>query len=261
MDILKKIVTYKEREVSLKSSKVSLEEIRGKASNAPKGFSFSDNIEKKVRQKTTAVIAEIKKASPSKGLICRNFDPCFIAKSYQSSGATCLSVLTDEKFFQGSIADLEAVRSAVDIPILRKDFIVDAYQIHEARLAGADCILLIAAILNIDQMLEFETVAQSHGMDVLVEVHDQAELKDALRLDTKLMGINNRNLRTFETNLNTTIDLVKNIPEDKIVVTESGIKNREDVRAMLQKEVFAFLVGEAFMREENPGEALASIFY
>jgi len=206
------------------------------------------------------VIAEIKKASPSKGVLREQFVPAEIAASYARHGAAALSVLTDAQFFQGSAAYLEQARAACALPVLRKDFIVDAYQVFEARAMGADCILLIAACLDDAQMADLEAQAQALGMGVLVEVHDGAELDRALRLATPLVGINNRNLRTFEVTLQTTLDLMKYVPGDRLLVTESGILVRADVKRMRDAQVHAFLVGEAFMRASDPGAALAAIF-
>ncbi|MEK6295123.1 MAG: indole-3-glycerol phosphate synthase TrpC, partial [Paraburkholderia tropica] len=208
-----------------------------------------------------AVIAEVKKASPSKGVLREHFDPAEIARSYAGHGAACLSVLTDVQFFQGSVAYLQAARAACDLPVLRKDFIVDPYQIVEARAMGADAILLIAAALEPAQMRDLEALAHSLGLAVLVEVHDRAELDHALTLKTPLIGINNRNLRTFETTLQTTIGMLDDVPEDRIVVTESGILSRADVEKMRALSVHTFLVGEAFMRAEQPGAELARMFF
>jgi indole-3-glycerol phosphate synthase len=206
------------------------------------------------------VIAEIKKASPSKGVIREIFDPEEIARAYAAYGATCLSVLTDVDFFQGSDLNLQLARKVCELPVLRKDFMVDSYQIAESRSLGADCVLLIVAALETDQLKELYQCALEYDLDVLVEVHDAQELDSALTLGSKLIGINNRNLKTFETSLQTTVDLLPNIPEDRIVITESGIHTHEDVQSMLENNVFGFLVGEAFMRQENPGQALAELF-
>ena len=215
----------------------------------------------KMNRGLPAIIAEIKKASPSKGVLRENFDPPAIAASYAAHGAACLSVLTDEQFFQGSAVYLEAARSACDLPVLRKDFIVDSYQVYEARAMGADCILLIVAALELGQMKELEATARSLGMAVLVEVHEAGELDAALELDTRLIGVNNRNLRTFETSLDTTLSLLARIPSDRLVVTESGITSGADVHVMRSHGVQAFLVGEAFMRAPDPGSALNSLFF
>ena len=207
-----------------------------------------------------AVIAEVKKASPSKGVLREHFVPADIARSYEAGGAACLSVLTDERFFQGSAAFLQQARAACGLPVLRKDFLIDTYQVVEARAMGADCILLIAACLDDGLMSELEACAFELGMDVLVEVHDGAELDRALRLKTPLLGVNNRNLRTFEVSLDTTLDLLERIPDDRLLVTESGILARADVQRMRSADVHAFLVGEAFMRAEDPGQALRDLF-
>jgi indole-3-glycerol phosphate synthase len=208
-----------------------------------------------------AVIAEVKKASPSKGVLREHFVPADIARSYARGGAACLSVLTDVRFFQGSVAYLEQARAACELPVLRKDFIVDPYQIVEARAMGADAILLIAAALSTPQMQDLEALAHSLGLAVLVEVHDEAELAEALTLKTPLIGINNRNLRTFETSIDTTLNMLERVPDDRIVVTESGILGRADVERMRERSVHTFLVGEAFMRAEDPGAELARMFF
>jgi indole-3-glycerol phosphate synthase len=208
-----------------------------------------------------AVIAEIKKASPSKGVLRADFHPADIAKSYAAHGAACLSVLTDEQFFQGSPAYLQAARAACDLPVLRKDFMIDTYQVYQARSWGADCILLIVAALELAQMQELEACAHALGMDVLVEIHGQDELDAALQLKTPLLGINNRNLRTFEVSLDNTLQLLDQLPADKLVVTESGILQRADVEIMRKANVHSFLVGEAFMRADNPGACLQQLFY
>ncbi|NLJ61856.1 MAG: indole-3-glycerol phosphate synthase TrpC, partial [Alcaligenaceae bacterium] len=215
----------------------------------------------KISQNQPAVIAEVKKASPSKGVIRENFNPTEIATSYAAHGAACLSVLTDMQYFQGSYDHLRQARAACALPVLRKDFMIDPYQIIHARAIGADCILLIVAALSLNQLLEFESLAHELGMDVLVEVHDQAELETALNMKSTLLGINNRNLRSFETSIQNTIDLLHLVPEDKLVITESGILNAEDVKTMRDHDVNAFLVGEAFMRQPDPGVALEQLFF
>jgi indole-3-glycerol phosphate synthase len=206
------------------------------------------------------VIAEIKKASPSKGVLRADFIPADIAQSYAEHGAACLSVLTDKQFFQGSVDFLKQARASCDLPVLRKDFMIDIYQVYEARAMGADAILLIAACLDDAQMAEMEAVARSLDMAVLVEVHDKAELERALKLKTRLVGINNRNLKTFEVSLQTTLDMLPDVPADRLLVTESGIQTPEDVLRMREAKVNAFLVGEAFMRSSEPGEALSKLF-
>ena len=222
---------------------------------------FIGAIQHKINQGQSAVIAEIKKASPSKGVLRADFIPADIAQSYAEHGAACLSVLTDAQFFQGSVDFLKQARASCDLPVLRKDFMVDAYQVYEARAMGADCILLIAACLDDAQMKDLEAIALSLDMAVLVEVHDAEELNRALKLKTPLVGINNRNLRTFEVTLDTTIGMLKDVPSDRILVTESGILTPADVQKMRDAKVNAFLVGEAFMRAPDPGQALADLFH
>jgi indole-3-glycerol phosphate synthase len=259
-DILERILAVKREEVQ--SGKSSLPEARLLAliDKADKPRGFSGAMQASVGAGRAAVIAEIKKASPSRGVLRADFRPAEIAQSYQTGGATCLSVLTDVQFFQGSNPYLQEARAACSLPVIRKDFIIDQYQVLEARSINADAILLIVAALDDVQLADLEAAAFDLGMDVLVEVHDAAELERALRLRTPLLGINNRNLRTFETRLDTTIELLSHIPADRLVVTESGILGREDVRRMRDADVHAFLVGEAFMRAEDPGAALASLF-
>ncbi len=260
-DILIKILNRKREEVAAlqaKKSQTELLQCLADESSATRGFVRA--IEAKINASYSAVIAEIKKASPSKGLIRENFIPSDIAQSYEKGGAACLSVLTDIDFFQGSDAYLQAARNACQLPVLRKDFVIDPYQIYEARCLGADAILLIVACLSDVQLNEFTALAHELGLDVLVEVHDQQELERAVDLPVRLMGINNRNLRTFETTLQTTINLLQYVPEDKIVVTESAIHLPEDVALMKQHQVHAFLVGESFMRAEQPGDKLADLF-
>jgi len=259
-DILKKILAVKVQEVAAAQAIKPLSAMRAEAAQAAPVRDFTAAIRNKIAAGQPAVIAEIKKASPSKGILRTDFRPAEIAASYAKHDAACLSVLTDEQFFQGSAGYLKQARAACSIPVLRKDFMVDAYQIHQARAMGADAILLIAAALSLAQMREFEALAHSLGMSVLVEVHDGAELDIALQLETPLIGINNRNLRTFEVRLQTTLDLLPRIPQDRIVVTESGILKAEDVRLMRQHRVQTFLVGEAFMRADDPGAELARLF-
>jgi indole-3-glycerol phosphate synthase len=259
-DILQKILTVKAQEVAAAKTVCSLETMRANAEQALPVRDFVGAIRGKMSANLPAVIAEIKKASPSKGVLRADFRPAEIAASYASHGAACLSVLTDAQFFQGSAEYLQEARVACSIPVLRKDFMVDFYQIYQARAMGADCILLIAAALSLAQMQEFEALAHSLGLGVLVEVHNKTELDEALQLTTPLIGINNRNLRTFEVNLQTTLDLLPHIPQERIVVTESGILGVEDVQRMRNHHVHAFLVGEAFMRAPEPGVALATLF-
>jgi indole-3-glycerol phosphate synthase len=259
-DILKKILAVKAQEVVAAQAANPLAQIRDEATQAAPPRDFVSAIRNKIAAEQPAVIAEIKKASPSKGVLRADFRPAEIAASYALHGAACLSVLTDKQFFQGDAEYLKQARAACAIPVLRKDFMVDEYQIYQARAMGADAILLIAAALNQEQMKEFETLAHSLGMSVLVEVHDGDELEVALQLETPLIGINNRNLRTFEVSLQTTLDLLPHIPQGRIVVTESGILKAEDVRLMRQHQVHTFLVGEAFMRANDPGVELAKVF-
>lgn len=258
--VLKKIVARKYQEVAERSAVVSISELQRRAAQqtAPRGF--VDAMINKIDAGQSAVIAEAKKASPSKGVIRTNFDPAAIAKSYQQGGAACLSVLTDADFFQGHEDYLIQARAACSLPVIRKDFIIDPYQIHEARAIGADCILLIVACLEDKQMADLNAAAIELGMDVLIEVHDQSELERSLPLGNTLVGINNRNLHNFETSLATTYDLLTMIPDDRVVVTESGIHSIDDVQAMRDHHVNAFLVGEAFMRAEQPGDKLAELF-
>ncbi len=259
-DILQKILTVKAQEIAAAKANCSWETMRAKAEQALPTRDFVGAIRSKITAGQPAVIAEIKKASPSKGVLRADFRPAEIAASYASHGAACLSVLTDAQFFQGSAEYLQEARAACSIPVLRKDFMVDTYQIYQARALGADCILLIAAALNLAQMQEFEALAHSLNLSVLIEVHNKAELDEALKLTAPLIGINNRNLRTFEVNLQTTLDLLPHIPQERIVVTESGILQAEDVQLMRNNHVNAFLVGEAFMRAPEPGVALARLF-
>jgi len=260
-DILNKICTTKFEEVAARSAQQSLASVRT-AAEAKHGDhrDFVTAIRSKHQQQLAAVIAEVKKASPSKGVIRADFDPAAIARSYEAAGAACLSVLTDAPYFQGHEDYLIAARAACSLPVLRKDFMVDPYQIYEARAIGADCILLIAAALSLSQMQDFEALAHELGMAVLVEVHDATELEAALQLRTPLVGVNNRNLRTFEVNLDTTLQLLPMITGDRIAVTESGIVTRDDVQRMRDHDVHTFLVGEAFMRESDPGAALQQLF-
>jgi indole-3-glycerol phosphate synthase len=259
-DILDKIVAVKREEVPAARALRSEQALRELASaqSVPRGFAAA--LRAKLAAGLPAVIAEVKKASPSKGVIREHFVPAEIAASYARHGAACLSVLTDERFFQGHADYLRQARAACDLPVLRKDFMIDPYQVLEARAMGADCILLIAACLSDVQMAELEACAIEQGLDVLVEVHDGDELDRALRLKTPLVGINNRNLRSFDVTLDTTLGLLPRVPADRLLVTESGITGRADVQRMRAAEVHAFLVGEAFMRADDPGLALAALF-
>jgi indole-3-glycerol phosphate synthase len=259
-DILNRILAVKREEVAAASASRPLAAIRAEAEAQPAPRDFVGAIRNKIAAGQSAVIAEIKKASPSKGVLRPDFQPAEIAASYERHGAACLSVLTDRQFFQGAPEYLQAARAACALPVLRKDFLVDAYQVYEARAMGADAILLIAAALDLPTMQEFESIAESLGMAVLVEVHNGDELDLALQLKTPLLGVNNRNLRTFEVTLQTTLGLLPRIPAGRIVVTESGILAAGDVQLMRSHDVNAFLVGEAFMRAPVPGEALAELF-
>lgn len=259
--VLEKILQRKVEEVAARRTLVSLHEQEQRAASADAVRGFANAMLEKAARKEAAVIAEIKKASPSKGVLREDFVPADIAQSYAAGGATCLSVLTDVDFFQGADAYLQQARAACNLPVIRKDFLVDPYQVVEARALGADCVLLIVSALDDVQMHELAAVAAEQNLDVLVEVHDGAELDRALRLDTPLVGINNRNLHTFEVSLDTTLDLLTNIPRDRLVVTESGILSRADVELMEINEVYAFLVGEAFMRADNPGQELQRLFF
>ncbi|MEX0960573.1 MAG: indole-3-glycerol phosphate synthase TrpC [Burkholderiales bacterium] len=259
-DILEKILSVKREEIAAAQKLKPLAELRAEAEAAIPPRDFLGAMRARVEAGKPAVIAEIKKASPSKGVLREKFDPAQIARSYAKQGATCLSVLTDVQFFQGRPAFLTQAREACELPVLRKDFMIDPYQVYEARAMGADCILLIVAALEDAQMAELEAAALKLGMAVLVEVHDAPELDRALRLSTPLLGINNRNLRTFETKLETTLDLLPGIPEEKLVITESGVLQPADVARMRDAGVNAFLVGEAFMRAADPGAELARLF-
>ncbi len=259
-DILNKILEVKRAEIHAAQQQKPLAEVEAAALAQPAPRSFIGAIQAKIAAGEAAVIAEIKKASPSKGVIREDFRPAEIAASYARHGAACLSVLTDEQFFQGSAEYLQVARAACDIPVLRKDFMIDPYQVYEARAMGADCILLIAAALDLAEMRALETIAHQLGMSVLVEVHNAEELEQALQLETPLLGINNRNLRTFEVTLETTLSLLARIPAGKIIVTESGIFTSQDVALMREHAVHTFLVGEAFMRQPDPGVALAQVF-
>jgi indole-3-glycerol phosphate synthase len=259
-DILKKIIAVKHEEVAAAIARKPLAVMRADAESRILTRDFISALRSKIAAGRSAVIAEVKKASPSKGLLRADFIPADIAQSYAEHGAACLSVLTDKDFFQGSVDYLKQARASCALPVLRKDFIVDAYQVYESRVMGADCILLIAACLDDGQMKALEALALSLDMSVLVEVHDRAELDRALKLKTPLIGINNRNLKTFEVSLQTTLDLIGAVPADRLLITESGISTPADVAIMRAAGVNAFLVGEAFMRAEEPGLALAGLF-
>lgn len=259
-DILERIVTTKAQEVIAAqiARPYAAVDADARAASAPRGFERA--LRERIVAGRSAVIAEIKKASPSKGVLRERYDPAAIAASYERHGAACLSVLTDSQFFQGRLEHLREARAACNLPVLRKDFTIDEYQVFDARAAGADCILLIAAALDLERMRELECAAQSLGLAVLVEVHNAAELERALHLATPLVGINNRDLDTFETRLDTTLDLLARVPGDRLVVTESGILKRDDVERMRAGKVGCFLVGEAFMRAEEPGAELERLF-
>ncbi|WP_312378052.1 indole-3-glycerol phosphate synthase TrpC [Pseudomonas oryzihabitans] len=260
--VLQKILARKAEEIAQLKARASLAELeaQARAADAPRGFARA--LQAQVARKEAAIIAEVKKASPSKGVIREHFVPAEIAHSYARGGATCLSVLTDVDFFQGGNAYLQQARAACQLPVIRKDFLVDPIQVVEARAIGADCILLIVAALDDALMGELAATAKDVGLDVLVEVHDGAELERALTvLDTPLVGVNNRNLHTFEVSLEATLDLLPRIPQDRLVITESGILNRADVELMETNEVRAFLVGEAFMRADEPGQELQRLFF
>jgi indole-3-glycerol phosphate synthase len=258
--VLKKILARKAEEIAERKAKVSLEQLKLaiQGASAPRGF--ANALQEKIAAGESAVIAEIKKASPSKGVIREDFDPVAIAQSYELGGAACLSVLTDVDFFQGADQYLIDARAACKLPVIRKDFIVDQYQLYEARAMGADCVLLIVSALKVSELEALHAKALELGLDVLVEVHDQPELDIALTIENPLIGINNRNLHTFEVSLDNTFELLDQIPAERIVITESGIHSSQDVKAMKEKNVHGFLVGEAFMRSDNPGQKLKSFF-
>ena len=259
-DILKKILARKAEEISERCERVGLRELGERIDGMAPPRPFADALRTRVANGDSAVIAEIKRASPSRGVLRENFEPADIAREYEAGGAAALSVLTDSDFFQGADAHLQDARAACSLPVLRKDFTIDAYQVYEARALGADCILLIVAALGDATINELAGLAVHLDMDVLVEVHDAEELERVLHLDRLLLGINSRNLRTFETNLDTIVDLLGSIPDDRLVIAESGIHTPEDVRRMRDAGVHSFLVGEAFMRAEHPGERLAALF-
>ena len=259
-DILKKILQRKLEEIQQRSEQVSMQALSQQVAQASPVRGFINAIEQKISADQPGVIAEIKKASPSKGVLREHFVPADIARSYAQHGAACLSVLTDEDFFQGSTEYLIQARNACDLPVIRKDFIIDPYQVYEARVMGADCILLIVSALGDAMLNELLGLAHHLEMDVLMEVHDRDEMERALATNARLIGVNNRNLRTFELSLDTTLDMLGMVPEDRLLVTESGILAPDDVRLMREHDVHAFLVGEAFMRAEEPGEKLAELF-
>ena len=260
MSQLQAILDHKRQEVARRQARHPSRDVEAKAAKQPPPRGFVAALQDKIAAGGPAVIAELKRASPSKGLIRADYDPQAIARSYQAAGAAGLSVLTDAKHFQGTDEHLRQARAAVSLPVLRKEFIVDAYQLPESRALGADCILLIASALNPDELAAFHQQAQALGLDVLIEVHDADELQTALTLNPQLIGINNRNLRTFETRIDTTLDLLEQIPKEVLVVTESGFHHHDQVRRMRSQGVNAFLVGEAFMRADDPGAALTALF-
>lgn len=259
-DILQKILQRKVEEISAASAKESLADLSKRAESALPVRGFIQSIENKIAAQQAAVIAEIKKASPSKGVMRENFHPADIAKSYEKGGAACLSILTDRDFFQGAPEFLLQAREATSLPVIRKDFIIDPYQVYEARAMNADCILLIVSALGDAMLNELLGLAQHLQMDVLMEVHDREEMTRAVETGAKLIGVNNRNLRTFDVSLQTTLDMLDMLPEDRILVTESGIHAPQDVKLMRENKVNSFLVGEAFMRADEPGEKLAELF-
>jgi len=259
-EILTRILRRKAEEVTAAAAARPLRELSGLVAAAPPVRPFVAALQARIAAGRPAVIAEIKKASPSKGVLREDFRPADIAAAYERHGAACLSVLTDKDFFHGGLADLQFARGACSLPVLRKDFIIDAYQVYESRVAGADCILLIVAALGDAQLVELSQLGLELGMDILVEVHDGVELERALMLDLPLIGINNRNLRTFETTLQTTLDMLDHVPGNRLVVTESGILTRDDVELMRSHGINAFLVGEAFMKADDPGQQLAALF-
>lgn len=259
--ILQNIIARKHEEVADRKSRLSLADLERTAASADAPRGFAAAMQRAAAAQQPAVIAEIKKASPSKGVLREHFDPAEIAASYEQGGAVCLSVLTDIDFFQGSDDYLRQARAACSLPVIRKDFLIDPYQVVEARAMGADCVLLIASVLDDAQLADLAAVAREQQLDVLVEVHDESELVRALKLDTPLIGINNRNLHTFEVTLDTTLELLPRVPTDRLLITESGILSRADVELMLAHEVYGFLVGEAFMRAGNPGAELKRLFF
>ncbi len=259
--ILEQIVAHKKLEVAAARATVPLEELEARFPPVAERRPFAGAMRDRVRVREIALIAEIKKASPSKGLIREDFQPAVHAADYEANGATCLSVLTDEKYFQGHNEYLLQARAACSLPVIRKDFMIDPYQIAESRALGADCILLIVAALDPAQLVDLADYAEAIGIDVLVEVHDRQELEQALQLNTGLIGVNNRNLHTFETSLQTTLDLAGDVPQDRVLITESGIHTSSDVHTMTEAGIYGFLVGESFMRAENPGAKLKEVMF
>ena len=260
-NVLDEIIEHKRLEVAAREKSRPLEKLVAEVDTAPELRGFEQALRMKIQNGDPAVIAECKRASPSKGLIREDFDPTLIAESYERGGAACLSVLTDEKYFQGHDDFLVAARNACNLPVIRKDFMVAPYQVYESRVLGADCILLIVACLNDEELETLASLATKLGMDVLVEVHDRVELERALRLRLPLVGINNRDLRRFATDIHTTIGLLGDVPSDRLVITESGIHHKDDIALLRSHRVNAFLVGEAFMRASDPGDALKDLFF
>ena len=258
--ILDRIIARKRQEISDRQAQRSIQDLESMLADQVETRGFTDRLVKQAMAEKSAVIAEIKRASPSKGLLRSDFQPTLHAQQYERAGASCLSVLTDQDFFQGSDDDLQAARGACNLPVIRKDFMVDPYQIIESRVLGADCILLIVAALGDTDLRRLHDTALSVGLDVLIEVHDERELERALALDNRLIGINNRNLHTFETRLEVTLDLLRLIPDDRLLITESGILQAKDVELMHAHGIYGFLVGEAFMRQPDPGVALIGLF-
>jgi indole-3-glycerol phosphate synthase len=258
--ILDRIIARKRQEVSDRQAQRSIQDLESMLADQDAIRGFTDRLVKQAMAEKSAVIAEIKRASPSKGLLRADFQPALHAQQYETAGASCLSILTDQDFFQGSDDDLQAARGACNLPVIRKDFMVDPYQIIESRALGADCILLIVAALGDTDLRRLHETALSVGLDVLIEVHDERELERALALDNRLIGINNRNLHTFETRLEVTLDLLRLIPDDRLLITESGILQAKDVELMHAHGIYGFLVGEAFMRQPDPGVALTGLF-
>lgn len=258
--ILDEIIAQKHREIVAGKQRTSLEELETRAKTVGDRRAFIDALRVRIEARQPAVIAEIKKASPSKGLIRADFNPELIAQQYEAAGATCISVLTDEQYFQGSNDYLLQARAACSLPVIRKDFMVDVYQVAQAKALGADCVLLIVAALSRAQLGELAAYANDIGIDTLVEVHDEAELEIALELGFDLIGVNNRNLHTFETSLDTSIRLAKVLPKDKLLITESGIHTAEDVALMLERDIYGFLIGETFMRAQDPGHKFLELF-
>ncbi|MFV2005537.1 MAG: indole-3-glycerol phosphate synthase TrpC [Gammaproteobacteria bacterium] len=260
-DILIKILDRKREEIAERSAEISIDQLKEQCEHADAVRGFIRSIENRIANNQLAVIAEIKKASPSKGILREDFQPAEIAKSYAANGAACLSILTDKDYFQGHEEYLKQARAACELPVIRKDFIIDPYQVYEARAIDADCILLIVAALDDENLHDLLSLAHELDMDVLMEVHDEQEMRRALKTNARLIGINNRNLRTFETSLDTTLNMIHMVSENHILVTESGIHSKEDVQLMRENNVNAFLVGEAFMRADDPGEKLAELFF